>query len=75
MEHTLEHRIRERAYEIWSADGQVDGKAYEHWLAAEREVLSCLGGRSPPKSSGARKTRNRTRASSRTVPEPRVTKR
>ena len=42
MEHTLEHRIRERAYEIWHAHGQADGMADEHWLAAEREVLSSL---------------------------------
>lgn len=42
MEHTLEHRIRERAYEIWHAHGQVDGQANEHWLTAEREVLSSL---------------------------------
>jgi hypothetical protein len=40
MEQTLEHRIRQRAYEIWHAHGQTEGKADEHWLAAEREVLS-----------------------------------
>lgn len=40
MEQTLEHRIRQRAYEIWHAHGQMDGKADEHWFAAEREVLS-----------------------------------
>jgi hypothetical protein len=42
MEHTLEHRIRQRAYEIWRAQGQTDGNADEHWLAAEREVLSSV---------------------------------
>ena len=47
MEHTLEHRIRQRAYEIWNAEGREDGKADEHWLAAEREVLSSLTARSP----------------------------
>jgi hypothetical protein len=47
MEPTLEHRIRERAYEIWHAQGQTDGKAHEHWLAAEREVLSSLRAPSP----------------------------
>ena len=40
MQHTLEHRIRERAYEIWSMNGRVDGNAVDHWLAAEREMLS-----------------------------------
>jgi Protein of unknown function (DUF2934) len=61
MEHTLEHRIRERAYEIWKADARADGKADEHWLAAEREVLASVGGHSPaPKASRRRKSGNRT---------------
>jgi Protein of unknown function (DUF2934) len=60
MEHTLEHRIRQRAYEIWNADGREDGKADEHWLAAEREVLSSLNGRPPaPKASAQRKSDKR----------------
>ena len=42
MQQTLEHRIRERAYQIWHANGQSDGQANEHWLTAEREVLSSL---------------------------------
>jgi hypothetical protein len=40
MEQTLEQRIRQRAYEIWHAHGCTEGKADEHWLAAEHEVLS-----------------------------------
>ena len=60
MEHTLEHRIRQRAYEIWNADGRADGKADEHWLAAEREVLSSLSARSrAPKASAPRKSHKR----------------
>jgi hypothetical protein len=60
MEHTLEHRIRQRAYEIWNAEGRADGKADEHWLAAEREVLSSLTARSPaPKASASRKSHKR----------------
>jgi hypothetical protein len=39
MDQNLEHRIRERAYEIWTAHGCMDGQAEQHWLAAEREVL------------------------------------
>ena len=60
MEHTLEYRIRERAYEIWIAEGRADGKADEQWLAAEREVLSLLSARSPaPKASASRKSHKR----------------
>jgi hypothetical protein len=40
MEPALEQRIRERAYEIWSATGREDGRADEHWLSAERELLT-----------------------------------
>jgi hypothetical protein len=40
MEPNLSDRIRERAYEIWIASGYRDGEAQQHWLAAEREVLS-----------------------------------
>jgi hypothetical protein len=69
MEHTLEHRIRQRAYEIWHAHGQADGKADEHWLAAEHEVLSCLKAPAPaaeasPKSQKRARAGGRTRAKS-----------
>jgi Protein of unknown function (DUF2934) len=39
------NRIRERAYEIWQEQGCPDVLAEEHWLAAEREILS--GGEPP----------------------------
>jgi hypothetical protein len=39
------NRIRELAYEIWQEQGCPDGQAEEHWLAAEREILS--GGEPP----------------------------
>ena len=47
MESTLEYRIRQRAYEIWQAHGQTDGKADEHWLAAEREVMASMAAPTP----------------------------
>ena len=34
-------RIRVRAYEMWIATGR-GGEAEQHWLAAEREILSAL---------------------------------
>jgi len=39
MDQSLENRIRERAYEMWTADGCAHGQAEQHWLAAERELL------------------------------------
>jgi hypothetical protein len=39
METSLQNRIRERAYHLWNAGGQIHGQAEQHWLAAEREIL------------------------------------
>jgi len=36
----LEHAIRERAYQLWMADGCRDGNADAHWINAQREVLA-----------------------------------
>ncbi len=70
MDQTLEHRIRQRAYEIWHADGQADGNADQHWLAAEREVLSSLNARAPAGATSApAKTGKSARAGSRTAPQ------
>jgi hypothetical protein len=37
---TTEEKIRHRAYEIWLSQGCPHGRDREHWLAAEREMLS-----------------------------------
>ncbi len=36
----LDETIRERAYYLWSADGQPEGKADVYWLNAQRDVLT-----------------------------------
>jgi len=40
-----EHRIRERAYELWVQEGQPEGRHAEHWYAAagERELAPKRG--------------------------------
>ena len=40
MEQNLSDRIRERAYEIWVANGSPEGEAEQHWLTAEKEILA-----------------------------------
>jgi hypothetical protein len=40
MERSLEQHIRELAYDIWNASGREDGRAADHWLSAERELLA-----------------------------------
>jgi Protein of unknown function (DUF2934) len=53
MDKSLENRIRERAYEMWAAQGCAHGQAEQHWLAAEREMLAtatiALARKSAPK--------------------------
>ena len=39
MDSSLHQRIRDRAYQMWSATGCMHGQAEQHWLAAEREIL------------------------------------
>jgi len=36
---TLEHKIRRRAYQIWSEEGQPAGRDREHWIRAKAEIL------------------------------------
>ncbi len=36
----LEEAIRERAYHLWIADGQPDGKADIYWLNAQLEIFT-----------------------------------
>jgi hypothetical protein len=36
----LEQAIRERAYHLWTADGQPDGQSDLYWLNAQREILT-----------------------------------
>jgi hypothetical protein len=35
-----EQAIRERAYQIWEAEGRPDGKELDYWLRAEAEVIA-----------------------------------
>jgi hypothetical protein len=64
MDQSLENRIRERAYEIWTAHGCVHGQAEQHWLAAEREVLAtstaALAGKPDPKKKPRPPARSKT---------------
>jgi hypothetical protein len=64
MDETLNHRIRERAYEIWAITGCPEGQADQHWLAAEREILqrpiiALVAQRSSVKKPGRSSARNR----------------
>ena len=55
MHQNLENLIRERAYEIWVAHGYVHGQADQHWLAAEREILTASTATLPGKPAPQKK--------------------
>ncbi len=62
MDQSLENRIRERAYEIWIAQGCVHGQADQHWLAAEREILAASTAALASKSAPKKKRRSPARS-------------
>lgn len=33
-----EDRIRDRAYDLWLAEGRVEGREQDHWFRAEAEI-------------------------------------
>jgi len=66
MAPTLESRIRERAYEIWTAHGRIDGQADRHWLEAEREILATAAS-SLPRACARPKTTKRRATSTKAV--------
>ena len=38
MDDEREHRLKERAFELWQREGSLDGRSLGHWLQAEREI-------------------------------------
>jgi len=36
----LKRRIQERAFALWEADGRPEGREWDYWLAAEREIVN-----------------------------------
>ncbi|MCP8896277.1 DUF2934 domain-containing protein [Shinella daejeonensis] len=41
---TNEERIRQRAYEIWEAEGRPEGREYSRWLRARSEIAQADAG-------------------------------
>ena len=71
MPQDLEATIRERAYQLWVADGCRDGEPEQHWLAAEREVLAAFAASVPaPKAKSRAANSNVDAAAKAPVKEP-----
>jgi Protein of unknown function (DUF2934) len=34
----LQHRIQQRAYELWESEGRPDGREHAHWQQAQHEI-------------------------------------
>ncbi len=58
----LEQQIRDRAYDIWTLSGRVEGCANDHWLEAERLVMMERLSAAPP--YGKRVTARRPKSAS-----------
>ena len=58
MPQELEHKIRERAYHLWVADGCREGESERHWLAAERELLAAFTATAPAPKGRSRRVAN-----------------
>ena len=58
MPQELEHKIRERAYHLWVADGCRDRESDRYWLAAEREVLAAFATTAPAPKGRSRRAAN-----------------
>ena len=57
QQQVIEQRIRQRTYEIWESLGRPDGDSDQHWLKAERELLtSSMVNVTAKKTSTPRKT-------------------
>jgi hypothetical protein len=40
MDPELRHRIEERAYALWEANGRPEGRDLDYWLQAEQEIVN-----------------------------------
>ncbi len=58
MPQELEHKIRERAYHLWVADGCREGESDRYWLAAERDVLAAFATTAPAPKGRSRRAAN-----------------
>jgi hypothetical protein len=54
MDQTLTHRIRERAYHIWT---QTGGTADQNWLQAETEILQTPASKTSVDQPGKKRPR------------------
>jgi hypothetical protein len=59
----LEERIKQRAYELWEADGRPHGQDAHHWARAERELTQGGAGRASARAANGRAPNGAAKAS------------
>jgi hypothetical protein len=52
----LERRIRERAFEMWEAEGRPEGRADEYWHRARERIEAETQSAYPPTQSRGHRT-------------------
>jgi hypothetical protein len=73
MNTAIEDRIRNRAYELWEAEGRPEGREVDHWLRAAQEVSGEVAGESSAVgTSVARRPRTPRSASTAASPATRT---
>ncbi|HEV7467958.1 MAG TPA: DUF2934 domain-containing protein [Candidatus Dormibacteraeota bacterium] len=73
MNTAIEDRIRNRAYELWEAEGRPEGREVDHWLRAAQEVSGEVAGEtSAVGTSATRRPRTPRSASTATSPATRT---
>jgi hypothetical protein len=69
MNTAIEDRIRNRAYELWEAEGRPEGREVDHWLRAAQEVSGEVAGETTAVGAPAAR-RPRTPRSASTAASP-----
>ena len=54
MTETTEIKIRDRAYALWQQNGCAEGRDWDFWLQAEREILGDAATGLPPVAKTAK---------------------
>lgn len=54
-------KINERAYQIYLSRGSNDGRDFDDWLQAEKEILNGSGTKKKARTSTVRKKRERVK--------------
>ena len=58
MDREIHEQIAERAYALWMAEGQPDGRHEEHWYRTAREIAAADSTKAAVKRTTRRKSRN-----------------